>query len=166
METVPIGVIHGVTGLQAQACLRGFVDRHPHLRVAGLVEQPGEKGRRGGTRIVSLAEARSFPVFQDLGPAASGCALLPSGLIEASALACRHIAQGCDVAVLSKFAKLEAESRSGLIPAFVAALEAGVPILTYVPEKFEAAWDTFAAPFYVRIAPDDGTIDRWWAERA
>lgn len=161
----PIGVISGVSGAEAQRCLDNFATRHHKVRVVGLVERTqAPASLRRDSRLVSLADGRTFPIFQQLGSAAKGCALLPAALIEATALVCRHIEQGCDVVVLSKYAKLEAEAGSGLVPAFAAAIEAGLPILTYVPDKFADAWHGFAAPLYARIPATSAAIDRWWAQ--
>jgi hypothetical protein len=56
----------------------------------------------------------------------------------------REIEQGCDLVVLSKFGMLEAD-REGLADAFIAALEADIPGLTCVSERFQKAWTESAA---------------------
>ena len=84
-----------------------------------------------------------------------------SGVLSACQAVERDIATGCDLVVLSKFGKVEAE-RSGLAAAFSAAIAAGAPILTSVSPKFNAAWEQFAAPFYVVLPPDLAEIERWW----
>jgi hypothetical protein len=71
------------------------------------------------------------------------------------------IAVGCDLVVLNKFGKIEAE-RSGLAPAFASAIEAGLPVLTSVSPRFAEAWDRFAAPLYVILPPDPDALDAWW----
>ena len=53
------------------------------------------------------------------------------------------------LSLLNKFGKLQAENRAGLIPAFGAAMEAHIPILTSVSPKLVNAWSTFAAPLFV-----------------
>jgi hypothetical protein len=73
----------------------------------------------------------------------------------------RDIERGCDLVVLSKFGKVEAE-RSGLAPALARAMELGVPVLTSVAPKFSDAWDRFAAPYYVIVPPDLAAVEGWW----
>jgi hypothetical protein len=53
-------------------------------------------------------------------------------------------------------------ARGGLAPAFIVAIETGVPILTSVSAQFEDAWRQFAAPMYVVLPADSDTIDQWW----
>jgi hypothetical protein len=73
----------------------------------------------------------------------------------------RDIAQGCDLVVLSKFGRLEAEG-GGLRDAFGAAIEAGIPVLTSVSGKFGKAWQNFAAPLSVTVPDDADAIEAWW----
>jgi hypothetical protein len=63
--------------------------------------------------------------------------------------------------VLSKFGKLEA-GKAGLLEAFIAAIEAHVPVLTSVSPAFEAAWAEFAAPLFVTLPAEAVKIDAWW----
>ena len=76
----------------------------------------------------------------------------------------RDIAEGCDLAILSKFGKFEAENGSGLLPAFSDAIDAGAAVLTSVAPKFMTAWDHFAAGYYVVIPGEPQAIDAWWTE--
>jgi uncharacterized protein DUF2478 len=73
----------------------------------------------------------------------------------------RDVLAGCDLLVLSKFGKLEAQ-RSGLLAAFVAGVEAQIPILTSVAPKFDAQWAAFAAPMFAVLPPERAAIERWW----
>jgi hypothetical protein len=87
-------------------------------------------------------------------------------VMDACAAVCGDIAAGCDLVVLSKFGKLEAENGSGLLAAFVAALESGVPVLTSVSPNRLAQWDAFAAPYYEVIGPNQAEIATWWAAQS
>jgi len=70
----------------------------------------------------------------------------------------RDIVSGCDVIVLNRFAKLEAQ-RQGLMSAFAAAAEANVPVLTSVSPAFQEAWERFASPLFVTLPAELETID-------
>jgi hypothetical protein len=159
-----IAVVQGADTPVIQALFDAFAARNsPPLRIAGLVERKTDHvvGCRP-TELRSLSGERSFALFQDLGPASTACSLDASGVIEAGERVCAEIAAGCDLVVLSKFGKLEAENRSGLIPAFTAAIAAGIPILTSVSPKYQQAWDAFAAPLYVALPPEMCAIEEWW----
>lgn len=166
---VSIGVIAGADAAMLQRCLGAFAARRAQAgRIVGVVEifddepdggaAPGAKARC----LRSLADGREFTLFQDLGREAASCSLLPEGLIAAGEAVRRQIADGCDLVVLSKFGKLEAEIGSGLVPAFAEALTAGVPILTSVSSRFAEQWDRFAAPLYVTLPARDDAMEQWW----
>jgi hypothetical protein len=160
----PIAVVQGAASAEIQQLLRGFAQRVPAC-VVGLVEEAGDAPGTacGPGRLRSLADGQSYSLFQDLGEGSASCALDAEGVVFAGEAMRRDIAAGCDMVVLSKFGKLEAESRAGLIPAFVAAIEAGVPVLTAVSPKYAAAWDAFAAPFYCVLPAEFVAIKAWWA---
>jgi len=163
--TKPIAVLRGATSAEIQALLRAFVERRgAAVRIAGLIEAACRNEDRacGPGTLQSLADGRHFPLFQDLGEGSDACALDATGVVDASQAVCRDIAAGCDVVLLSKFGKLEAESRSGLIPAFVAAIEAQVPVLTSVSPKFADAWTAFAAPYFTTLPAEAQAIEDWW----
>lgn len=163
-DSKPIAVIQGAASAAIQQLLREFACRVP-ARVVGLVEQAGaQDGAVGPTRLLSLADGRGYSLFQDLGDGSASCGLDAEGVIFAGEAMRQDIAAGCDLVVLSKFGKLEAENRAGLIPAFAAAIEAGVPVLTAVSPKFAQAWDAFAAPFYCLLPADAAALEDWWAE--
>jgi hypothetical protein len=124
------------------------------VRVVGMIED--DSGLR------SLVDGRVFPIFQDLGAGASGCSLEPAGVVAAGAQVLRDMAAGCDLVVLNKFGKLEAEMGSGLIDVFGAALVADVPVLTSVSSRFLGAWERFAAPFYCLLPADEDAVSDWW----
>jgi hypothetical protein len=164
---MPIAVVRGAASEEIQALLAAFAARlqaHGRVRIAGLIEHAPE-GCQGPApaQLRSLAGGQTFPIFQELGGGSTACALDSVSLVEAGEQVRRDIAAGCDLVVLSKFAKLEAENRSGLLAAFSDAIAAGIPILTAVAPKFQERWDAFAAPLYDFLAPTAEALDGWWA---
>lgn len=136
-------------------------------RIAGVIEAAGNLPGDCGLEVLrSIADGRDFSLYQDLGAGSTACAINPSGVAEACAAVCQDIAAGCDLVILSKFAKLEAENGSGLMAAFVAALEAGAPILTAVSPDRREKWDAFAAPYYEVLGPDLNEIAAWWSAQS
>lgn len=169
MERVakPIGVVQGASSDLIQALFDEFVRQHrPALRIAGVIEQPA--GRASGCepeRLLSLTDGRDFALYQELGEASVSCALDAESLIAVGQRVCEDICAGCDLVVLSKFGKLEAENRSGLIPAFAAALERGIPVLTSVSPKYADAWSAFAEPMFNTLAPEMAALEAWWGSQ-
>lgn len=165
METTvkPIAVVQGAASAVVQHLLADFATRwKDRVRIVGLVEEPqGVPGCAPGY-LRSLVDGRRYPIFQDLGTGSEACSLDPVSLVDACERLRTDVADGCDLVIISKFGKLEAESRSGLLAAFADAIEAGIPILTAVAPKFNDRWEAFAAPMYVRIAADADAIETWW----
>lgn len=160
----PIAAIQGAPGSQAQEMLRNLVAHWKQAaRIAGVIEEEHGLGERtcSAGRLCSIGDGRSYPIFQDLGPDVDVCHLDGGGAVSASEAVRRDIAAGCDLVVLSKFGKLEAGG-GGLAPAFAAAIEARVPLLTSVSPEFESAWARFAAPGFAVLPPQADRIEAWW----
>lgn len=156
----PIAVVQGAASADIQALLWSFaVSLRPAARVVGMIE---ETPLGGDARLRSLADDRIYPLFQDLGPSSTACSLDSESLTLACEAVRRDIAGGCELVVLSKFGKLEAEEGSGLAAAFAAAVETQTPILTSVAPKFDAPWRAFADPLFVMLPAQEAAIRAWW----
>jgi hypothetical protein len=159
-----IAVVQGVPGAQVQELFRALVVRwQSSVRLAGVVaEDHGLADRTCSAGFLrSLGSGERFPIFQDLGIGSKACHLADAGVLAAADAVRQDIAAGCDLVLLSKFGKLEANG-GGLRDAFGAAIEAGVPVLTSVSASFAAAWENFAAPLSVIVPDDADRIDAWW----
>ena len=159
----PIAAIQGGASEIIQGLLREFAEAvAPRVRVAGAVER-----ERAGAdpELSTLGDGRRFPIFQNLGPSSTACSVDSAGIVTACGAVLQDIAAGCDLLVLSKFGKLEAE-RSGLSAAFAAGVAAQIPILTSVAPKFDAQWRAFAAPLFEMLPPRMTAIEAWWREAA
>ncbi|WP_293400949.1 DUF2478 domain-containing protein [Phenylobacterium sp.] len=158
-HSAPIAVVRGATTAQIQALFAEFVARlGPQVRVAGVIE---EEPAPGHAQLRSLADGRRFEVFQALGRGSSACSVDADSIVTACAAVCGDIEAGCDLVVLSKFGRLEAE-RTGLSDAFAAGLAGEVPILTSVAPKFDPVWTAFAAPLFVMLPPQLAAMEAWW----
>ncbi|MCC7283268.1 MAG: DUF2478 domain-containing protein [Acetobacteraceae bacterium] len=159
-----VAAVQGTSSTDVQDLFRTLVARwRPASRIAGVIEEDhglGERNCRAG-RLRSIVDGASYPIFQDLGPGSTACHLDGAGAVSASEAVRHDIAAGCDLVVLSKFGKLEAGG-AGLAPAFRAAIEAGVPVLTAVSPGFQAAWERFAAPYSIALPADPDRIEAWW----
>lgn len=160
-----IAAVQGADGSVAQAIFQQLIGRWARTyRIAGVVEEGyGLPDRmRGAGHLRSIADGSRYPLFQNLGSGAS-CQVDATGATSACSAVQNDIAAGCDLVVLSKFGRLESERR-GLIPALFAAIDHAVPVLIYVPAKFEASWQQIAEPLYMVVPPDLDTIEAWWRD--
>ena len=160
-----IGVVHGAPGSVVQRLFAQVVaELQGSARLAGVLSEEHRLPDRGCSagHLRSIASGEVFPIFQDLGRGSTACHLDGGGLVAAAAAVRRDLAAGCDLVVLSKFGKLEAEGQ-GLRDAFAAAIEAGLPVLTSVSPAFEAAWRNYAVPLFVMLPADADRIRTWWS---
>lgn len=152
-----------VNSASAQALLAQIVARKSGpWRIAGVIEEPPESGEEcsPGT-LVSIGDGARFPLGQDLGCEAQGCTLDSGALVMAAAWVEQRLSQPCDLLILSKFGKMEAESGSGLLSCLLAALDRGVPVLLTISPRFVDAWGEFAGPYAQTLEPEMTAIERW-----
>jgi hypothetical protein len=159
-----IAVVQGAPSALVQDLFRTLATRwHSSARLAGVVAEdhglPDRACSAGYLR--SLRDGAMYPIFQDLGPGSTVCHLAGTDALAAAAAVRRDIVHGCDLVVLSKFGKLEAQS-GGLRDAFTAAFEAEVPVLTSVSPAFRDAWESVAASLFVVMPAEIDRVDAWW----
>jgi hypothetical protein len=157
-----IAIVQGAPGAVVRELFRSLAERwRPAVRLAGVLAEDHGLPDRACTAgyLRSLVDGARYPIFQDLGPAA-GCHLAGDGAVVAAAAVRGDIAAGCDLVMLSKFGKLEADG-GGLRDAFAAAIEAGVPVLTSVSPSYMARWQSFATPLFTLLPPDAAQVEAW-----
>jgi len=158
-----IAVVRGAPNLEIQAIFRALADRWKReLRLAGVVAEdhglPDRSCQAGYLR--SLASGTRFSILQDQGVVTVACHLDGDGALAAAVAAQRDIASGCDLVLLNKFGKLEAEG-NGLADAFRAALAAGLPLLTSVSPAQDRPWRQFADRAFTVLPADPAAIEQW-----
>jgi hypothetical protein len=159
-----IAVVQGAPSSDVQALFWTLAERwRPTARLAGvLAEDHGLPDRACSAGYLrSLADGSRHSIFQDLGPGSKTCHLSGDGAVVAAAAVRRDVEAGCDLVMLSKFGRLEADG-GGLRDAFAAAIEAGLPVLTSVSPTYMAKWQAFATPLFTMLPADAGQIDAWW----
>ncbi|GJD55849.1 hypothetical protein MTDSW087_03848 [Methylobacterium dankookense] len=157
---VPILALQGAPSSEIQRLLLECARRcqGAGLRVAGLVEVTDGSDHR----LEDVATGARYDIHQDLGSGSTACRLCGAGIAEACEAVRRQIEAGCNLAILSKFGKLEA-GRGGLTAAFAAAIVERFPILTAVASGYDQAWDAFSAPLSAIVLPDQAIIASWLA---
>src|SRR5262245_2446578 len=159
-----IAAVQGASNAVVRDMFRSLVARwQSSARIAGVLEESHGQDNQvcGAGYLRSIATGARYSMFQDLGRGSTACRIDPAGVLLAGEAVRRDIAAGCDLVLLNRFAKLEAE-RAGLMSAFVAAVEAEVPVLTSVSPSFQGHWEQFAAPLFVTLPADPEAIDGWW----
>ena len=131
-------------------------------RLVGLIEEthglPDRACNAGILRDVLTGLA--YSIYLDEPPPDKTCHIDPAGAGSACAAVLSQMNK-CDLVVLSKFGKLEA-SGDGLFRAFMAAIDAGTPILTTVSPRHLPAWNSFA-PKATTLAAELDALQNWWA---
>lgn len=136
--------------------LRGF-------RAIGLI-QCGH--REAGTSELSATLVHSgeqLPLYQNLGPGATGCRLDAGRLLDAGSRVASALADGADLLIINRFGRQESEGR-GLLHLIAEALSADIPLVIAVPSHRFDAWIKFAEGMSVRLACDRRALDRWWSK--
>jgi hypothetical protein len=159
-----IAAVQGAPSAAIQEMFRALAERwRPSARLAGVIEDGhglADRTRCAGL-LRSIADGSCYPIFQDLGAGSTACNVDGSGAISACEAVRRDIVAGCDLVLISKFGKLEA-AREGLMAAFIAAIEVGVPVLTSVSPASYEAWTRFASPLFVTLPAEPDKVDAWW----
>lgn len=157
-------VVRGSSSAEVQAVFQRLVERwRPTVRLAGLVaEHHGLADRACSAGFLrNVTNGERFSIFQDLGPGSTACHLDGVGALTTSEAVQRDITAGCDLVLLSKFGKLEANGK-GLFGAFRTALDAHVPLLTSLSPACEQRWRSLAGDAYTVLPADLGRIGTWW----
>jgi hypothetical protein len=107
-----------------------------------------------------LPDGPVIRISQSLGPGARGCRLDPSALELAVAAAEARLAEGCDLVIVNKFGKHEAEGRGfrGLI---AEALARDVPVLVGVNRLNAPQFVDFTADAADCLQPEMSQLLRW-----
>src|SRR5262249_17104173 len=124
-----IAALQGASSAVVRDMFRAVVARwQSSARIAGVLEENHGQGNQvcGAGYLRSIASGARYSMFQDLGPGSTACRIDPAGVLLAGEAVRRDIAAGCDLVLLNRFAKLEAD-RQGLMSAFLAAAEGHGP---------------------------------------
>jgi hypothetical protein len=159
-----IAVVQGASRVRVHEVFRAVAERWRHsIRLAGLIaEDHGLADRACSAGFLrNVRSGERFSIFQDLGPGSTACHLDGAGAFTAADAVRRDIAAGCDLVLLSKFGKLEADGK-GLFGAFNAALDAHIPLLTSVSPAFEEPWKRLAGRLFDILPADPDAIGAWW----
>jgi Protein of unknown function (DUF2478) len=134
-------------------------------RIGGVVQRNvrGACGPRSLMEVIDLMNGHAIRICQSLGRGAEACRLNPAGLAEAATAVGRAVAAKVELVMVNKFSKQEAAG-GGVRAEIAAAVTAGLPLLTAVPEKCYEAWTKFTGVFGTTLVCERRIVEDWWRE--
>jgi len=134
---------------------------HQGWRVRGLVQvRTPSHGGSCALSLVDLSNRQHYPISQYLGSESTSCSLDLGGLVEASAVLRRITPANTDLAIVSRFAGLEA-SGQGFAAELLQLMADGVPVLTVVHAKHVEAWRHFTGDGARLLPPELNALLDW-----
>ena len=111
--------------------------------------------------LVDLHSGRQYLVSQPMGSGSTACRADPQGFARASRVLRDALADAPDLVISNRFGSLEAEG-AGFTDELLQLMAAGIPVLTAVNPRFEAAWSRFSggAP---TLPPQADAVSAWLA---
>jgi nucleoside-triphosphatase THEP1 len=127
--------------------------RDAGIRLGGVMEKPSPEpappGRRCDMYLQDLTTGQTIKISEERGALARGCRLDHDGLARTCAQVLSSV-PNCDVILLNKFGKTEAEG-GGFRCIISDALALEVPVVIGVPRRNLAAWRDYAGDFAFEI---------------
>ncbi len=132
------------------------------LRLCGTVQVNTNCGedRPCDMDVEVLPDGPVIRISQSLGPGARGCRLDPSALELAVAAAEARLSEGCDLVIVNKFGKHEAEGR-GFRSLIAEALSRDVPVLVGANRLNAPHLDAFSGGVAEALKPEFAKILDW-----
>ena len=132
------------------------------VRVAGIVQTNSDcgPGKPCDMDVEVLPDGPVIRISQSLGPGARGCRLDPSALELAVAAAEARLSEGCDLVIVNKFGKHEAEGR-GFRTLIAEALSRDVPVLVGANRLNAPHLDAFSGGVAEALNPEFAQILDW-----
>ena len=136
------------------------------LRLCGTVQTNSDCGpdRPCDMDVRILPDGPVIRISQSLGPGARGCRLDPDALEQAVAQTAARLGAGCDLLIVNKFGKVEADG-GGFRSLIGEALGRDIPVLAGLNPAQRAAFDSFTEGMAEELEPDLSSV--WaWLEKA
>lgn len=132
------------------------------LRLCGTVQVNTNCGddRPCDMDVKILPDGPVIRISQSLGPGARGCRLDPSALELAVAAAEAQLSEGCDLVIVNKFGKHEAEGR-GFRNFIAEALARDVSVLVGVNALNAPRFAEFSGGVAIALTPELADIEGW-----
>jgi hypothetical protein len=141
----------------------GYALREQRVAVKGLVQRNSFRRDRAkcDMELEELGSGTIFQLSKDRGKHAGGCRLDREAIACAAALIGPALHERCDLLILNKFGRSEAEG-TGLREVIAAAAEREIPTLVGVPRRNLEVWQKFAEGLFDRCNADNVSFLRTW----
>lgn len=138
-----------------------IAEQNGSLKVSGYV-QKRRKDRDCGTLVYvrNLRSGDEMSITKNRGAMAKGCKLDGDALSTLSEQLERDVENGCDLLIVARFGRSEADGR-GLRDVISRAMELEIPVLVGVRDEYADAWDAFHGGFAKSLPLDRDVILDW-----
>lgn len=132
------------------------------VKTCGAVQVNTDRsdGHRCDMDVRVLPDGPVIRISQFLGKEAKGCRLDPDALELAVCEVSNRMTKACDVLVLNKYGKHEAEGR-GFRDVIADALQLGVPVIVGVNPMNREAFEKFSGGLAEFVAPEVNALLNW-----
>lgn len=164
-EAAPLAGVLFPPRFPVNALLSRVADRlsREGVAVAGVVQDapPRREGEPPNLVMRGLREGWELPILEIRGSQAQGCRLDPRAIADVAGRLEADVARGCDLLVVNRFGRSEAEG-DGLRSVLERAAFDGIPILIGVRADYAPAWEAFHGGLGVALPPEEEAILHWW----
>lgn len=146
----------------------GYALREKQVNVMGLVQRNTfiRDREKCDMELEELGSGEIFQLSRDRGKFAGGCRLDREAIASAAALMERRLHEGCDLLIVNKFGRSEAEG-CGLRDVIAEAVTREIPTIVGVPRRNLEVWLKFAAGFSdLCDASEEEAMLSWIGNRA
>lgn len=134
----------------------GYDLRAQGVGVQGLVQRNSFRRDRAkcDMELEELGTGRMFQLSKDRGKHAGGCRLDREAIVTAAAVMAAGIERNCELLIVNKFGRSEAEGK-GLRDVIADAAYRGISTIVGVPRRNLEVWERFAGELSDRCSVDD-----------
>ena len=111
--------------------------------------------------LQTIGSNRWFRISQSLGSGSRGCRLDPGALADCAAFLEQEIQNGCDLLILNRFGKGEADGR-GFRDLISSAASRQMPVLVALRDIYSNAWYEFCGDYACELACREDELMAWF----
>ena len=143
----------------------GYALRDRRVGVKGLVQRNTFKRDRTkcDMELEELGSGMTFQLSEDRGKHAGGCRLDREAITSAAALIGPSLKSDCELLIINKFGRSEAEGR-GLREVIAEAVEREIATIVGVPRRNLEVWQRFADGLFNQCGIEEPAILLSWVE--
>ena len=133
-------------------------------RVSGVLQSRGDvtgECHCADMDLQTIGSNRWFRISQSLGSGSRGCRLDPGALAHCAAFLEQEIQNGCDLLVLNRFGKGEADGR-GFRDLISSATCRQIPVLVALRDTYRDAWHEFCGGYACELRCREDELMAWF----